>query len=105
MIVFNLAAILEALIALIPGVAVAGLGLAVDSTSLFALGISTFFAAALAVDGLWRLPKPEDRTVGGWLWGMLWPSSGGHVMFLPVWLVGLAGSLFFGFGAISVLFS
>lgn len=94
MIVFNVVAIAQIFIALLPALAVAGVAHLVGGNFDFWLFVS---AATLVVpiDGLWRLAgiadgEDEDGQVisGRGVLNVLLPSGGGHLFFIPNWIVG-----------------
>ncbi len=94
MIVFNYVAIAQILIALLPALAVAGVAHLVggDFDFWLVLGVATLL---MPIDGIWRLAgiagsegDDGEAIVGGGVLNIVMPSGGGHLFFIPNWIVG-----------------
>lgn len=93
--IFNLFAGLEVLLAALPAAAAGGLAawLGFDGEWIAAM---VGLVVITPVDLLARLASgggdaEEGVAQVGCVGRMLWPSSGGHLMFLPMWVIGVIG--------------
>ncbi|MED5369612.1 MAG: hypothetical protein VX899_01235 [Myxococcota bacterium] len=103
MIVFNWPAVGQLILALIPGGIAYGIAWAVDGDANKWLQVITLFSWAI-IDGLWRLANvagDEDDPESGGVANLVLPSGGGHIFWLPGWLlgIGLGIARLLGYGA------
>ncbi len=94
MIIFNFVAIAQIMLAFLPALAVAGLAHLVGGDFDFWLFLC-IAALVMPIDGIWRLAgiagsEGEDGEVivGGGMLNIVTPSGGGHLFFIPNWIVG-----------------
>jgi len=110
MIIFNLIAVIQGAIALIPAAAV---GTLIGLTGFNPVGpflITLAFTAALTDIG-WRylggLDRPDDSggtTRGRGLWNFILPWGGGHLFFIPNWISGTGVALLLSYAGIMSFF-
>lgn len=89
MIVFNAAAVIQAVLAFVPAFLFLSAGVALDSPALFVFGAAVFGGALAVVDFGWRSRRSDGTPVVR----LLSPWKGGHVFFVPTWLSGGAVGL------------
>ncbi|MFK7931021.1 MAG: hypothetical protein AB8H79_22740 [Myxococcota bacterium] len=87
MIIFNLISMLEVAVGAAIGAAIAGLLHLMGLDFTFWFVVLTMGVAA-PLDGLWRLAQSFGDEEGATPMNMVLPGGGGHLFFLPVWLVG-----------------
>lgn len=96
MIIFNMTSIIELVVAGLIAAAIAGI------LYLFGLSFSWWLVVVtlslvIPLDGLWRFgqvignDEEEEEGSGGGIAQLVLPSGGGHLFFLPMWLIGGMG--------------
>lgn len=95
MIVFNGTAIIQLIIAAIPGGIAYGIAsLAGGNADNWAMGF--LLGSWFILDALWRaanvMPDEDDPDSGGVL-NLIMPGGGGHLFFLPGWLIAIGVSV------------
>jgi hypothetical protein len=85
-IVFNAAAVVQAVLAFVPALPFLSMGVIFGSPALFAFGVAVFGGAFSVVDLRWRTRPAEGDGAAR----LLLPWKGGHVFFVPNWLGGAA---------------
>ncbi len=93
--IFNISAGLQVCIVAIP-VALAWLAAKLLGLPREPVALLVGFLLVMPLDLLWRISTMgggEDEEEKAGCLNVIWPSGGGHLMFIPMWLIGMVGAV------------